>query len=122
MSGFHPAPVERTDSSKSGEGACYPAPVLLCTCRRPPQAQPGFLVTRIDPRILADLKRENLLKEGHWSFQYGGHSRGLIDRDHLLSDPVAASHMAYALAKQFFTQHIETWPRPRSGAPGWPCW
>jgi adenine/guanine phosphoribosyltransferase-like PRPP-binding protein len=69
-------------------------------------------VPRIDPRIVDDLKRENLLKEGHWSFQYGGHSRGLIDRDHLLSDPVAASHMAYALAKHFFTDHIETVATP----------
>ena len=69
-------------------------------------------MTRIDPRIVDDLKRENLLKEGHWSFQYGGHSRGLIDRDHLLSDPVAASHMAYALAKHYFTDHIETVATP----------
>jgi adenine/guanine phosphoribosyltransferase-like PRPP-binding protein len=69
-------------------------------------------VPRIDPRIVDDLKRENLLKEGHWSFQYGGHSRCLIDRDHLLSDPVAASHMAYALAKHFFTDHIETVATP----------
>jgi orotate phosphoribosyltransferase len=67
---------------------------------------------RIDPRILADLKRERLLKEGHWVFQHGGHSHGLIDRDHLLSDPVGASHMAYALAKQFFTDHIETVATP----------
>src|SRR5215210_8522342 len=66
----------------------------------------------MDPRIVDDLKREHLLKEGHWSFLYGGHSRGLIDRDHLLSDPVAASHMAYALAKQFFTDHIETVATP----------
>lgn len=67
---------------------------------------------RVDPRIVADLKRENLLKEGHWSFQHGGHSRGLIDRDHLLSDPVTASHLAYAIAKEFFTNHIETVATP----------
>ncbi|HLL51578.1 MAG TPA: phosphoribosyltransferase family protein [Thermomicrobiales bacterium] len=67
---------------------------------------------RIDPRIVADLKRETLLKEGHWSFLHGGHSRGLIDRDHLLSDPVTASHLAYAIAKQFFTNHIETVATP----------
>jgi adenine/guanine phosphoribosyltransferase-like PRPP-binding protein len=73
---------------------------------------PEGTVSRIDPRIVADLKRENLLKEGHWSFQYGGHSGGLIDRDHLLSDPVAASHMAYAIAKRFFTDHIETVATP----------
>jgi adenine/guanine phosphoribosyltransferase-like PRPP-binding protein len=69
-------------------------------------------VPRIDPRIVADLKRENLIKEGHWAFQHGGHSRGLIDRDHLLSDPVAASHMAYAIAKKFFVDHIETVATP----------
>lgn len=69
-------------------------------------------VSRIDPRIVADLKRERLLQEGHWSFQHGGHSGGLIDRDHLLSDPVAASHMAYAIAKEFFTDHIETVATP----------
>ena len=67
---------------------------------------------RIDPRIVADLKRENLLKEGHWAFQHGSHSAGLIDRDHLLSDPVTASHLAYAIAKQFFTDHIETVATP----------
>lgn len=66
----------------------------------------------IDPRIVADLKREHLLIDGHWSFQHGGHSAGLVDRDHLLSDPVAASHMAYALAKNFFTDHIETVATP----------
>jgi orotate phosphoribosyltransferase len=69
-------------------------------------------VPRIDPRIVADLKRENLLREGHWAFQHGGHSTGLIDRDHLLSDPVAASHMAYAIAKEFFTDHVETVATP----------
>jgi adenine/guanine phosphoribosyltransferase-like PRPP-binding protein len=69
-------------------------------------------VPRIDPRIVDDLKREHLLKEGHWAFQYGGHSEGLIDRDHLLSDPVAASHMAYAIAKRFFTDHVETVATP----------
>jgi orotate phosphoribosyltransferase len=69
-------------------------------------------VSRIDPRIVADLKRERLLQEGHWSFSHGGHSSGLIDRDHLLSDPVAASHMAYAIAKEFFTDHIETVATP----------
>ena len=90
--------------------------MLFCppsrSCRRPLQPRPEFLVTGIDPRIVDDLKREHLLKEGHWSFQYGGHSRGLIDRDHLLSDPVAASHMAYALAKHYFTDHIETVATP----------
>ena len=38
---------------------------------------------RLDPRIVAELKREQLIREGHWSFQHGGHIRGLIDRDTL---------------------------------------
>ena len=67
---------------------------------------------RIDPWIVTDLKRENLIKEGHWAFTHGGHSRGLVDRDHLLSDPVTASHLAYAIAKEFFTEHIETVATP----------
>jgi adenine/guanine phosphoribosyltransferase-like PRPP-binding protein len=69
-------------------------------------------VPRIDPWIVADLKRENLLKEGHWAFTHGGHSRGLIDRDHLLSDPITAAHLAYAISKEFFTNHIETVATP----------
>jgi adenine/guanine phosphoribosyltransferase-like PRPP-binding protein len=36
----------------------------------------------------------------------------LLDRDHLLSDPVAAAHMAYAIAKRFFTDHVETVATP----------
>jgi adenine/guanine phosphoribosyltransferase-like PRPP-binding protein len=66
----------------------------------------------IDSRILTDLKRERLIQEGHWAFRFGGHSRGLIDRDHLLSDPVAASHMAYAIGKHYFTDHVETVATP----------
>src|SRR4029078_4117362 len=67
---------------------------------------------RIDPRIVANLARENMIKEGHWSFEHGGHSQGLIDRDHLLSDTVTAAHLAYAIAKEFFTEHIETVATP----------
>lgn len=66
----------------------------------------------IDPRIIDVLKREHLLQEGHWVFRHGGHSAGLIDRDHLLSDPVVATHMAYAIAKRVFTDHIETVATP----------
>jgi adenine/guanine phosphoribosyltransferase-like PRPP-binding protein len=69
-------------------------------------------VPLVDPRIISDLKRERLIHEGHWVFQHGGHSDGMIDRDHLLSDPVAATHMAYAVAKRFFTEHIETVATP----------
>jgi orotate phosphoribosyltransferase len=75
-----------------------------------PGAEDG--VSPIDPSIIADLKRGRLLQEGHWVFQHGGHSRALVDRDHLLSDPVAAQHMAYAVAKHVFADHIETVATP----------
>src|SRR5437764_292588 len=91
---------ERVDS-RPPQHACY-APRMVGTLAPLPES----LVPGLDHRILTDLKRENLLQEGHWAFRYGGHSRGLIDRDHLLSDPVAASHMAYAIAKTYFTDHI----------------
>ncbi|MFN8594090.1 MAG: phosphoribosyltransferase family protein [Thermomicrobiales bacterium] len=69
-------------------------------------------MSTVDPRIIADLRREHLIQEGHWTFQHGRHSGGLIDRDHLLSDPVAATHMAYAMAKRYFVDHIETVATP----------
>lgn len=62
----------------------------------------------IDPRVVADLKRKHLLTEGHWAFRHGKHGGGLIDRDHLLSDPVVASHVAYVIAKTFFVNQVET--------------
>jgi orotate phosphoribosyltransferase len=93
----------------SAESACYPEPIAAGERGRP--GGEGRVPT-IDPRIIDDLKRENLLQEGHWVFRHGGHSTGLIDRDHLLSDPVVATHMAYAIAKRVFTDHIETIATP----------
>lgn len=63
---------------------------------------------KLDPKIRADLVREQLIREGHFAFRSGCHSGVLLDRDRLLSDPVAAGHMTYAVAKRFFTAHVET--------------
>ncbi len=46
----------------------------------------------------------------------------LIDRDRLLSNPEAASHMGYALAKRFFTDHVETVAAPSIWGAGLAQW
>ena len=76
----------------------------------------------LDPKILADLKREGLLREGHFAHPSGRHSAALLDRDRLLSDPVAAGHMGYALAKRFFTDHVATVATPSIWGAGLAQW
>ncbi|MGH2603408.1 MAG: hypothetical protein ACRDJ9_28990, partial [Dehalococcoidia bacterium] len=77
---------------------------------------------RLDHRILSDLKRQHLLRDGHFVLRSGHHSSGLLDRDRLLSDPVAASHMGYAIAKYFFTAHVETVAVPSIWGAGLAQW
>lgn len=68
--------------------------------------------TMLDSTILDYLKRDHLLREGHFAFRSGRHSSALLDRDRLLADPQAASRMAYALAKQYFTDKVDTVAAP----------
>lgn len=77
---------------------------------------------QLDPKILADLKHEGLVQEGHFAYRSGRHSRLLVDRDRLLTDPVAASHMGYALAKRFFTDHLDTIATPSIWGAGLAQW
>ncbi len=76
----------------------------------------------MDRTILDHLKREHLVREGHFAFRSGSHSAGLIDRDRLLADPNAASHMGYALAKRFFTDHVATVAAPSIWGAGLAQW
>ena len=76
----------------------------------------------LEPKILAELKRDHLLQEGHFVYRSGCHSAALLDRDRLLSDPVAASRMGYALAKRFFTDHVETVATPSIWGAGLAQW
>jgi orotate phosphoribosyltransferase len=76
----------------------------------------------LDARILSDLKRQAILRDGHFAFSSGHHSSVLVDRDRLLTDPVAASHMGYAIAKQFFTAHVETVAVPSIWGAGLAQW
>lgn len=76
----------------------------------------------LDSAIYDYLRADNLLVDGHFAFRSGRHSTALLDRDRLLADPSAASRMGYALAKQFFTAHIETVAAPSIWGAGLAQW
>lgn len=76
----------------------------------------------IDPTLLASLRQQGLLKEGHFAFRSGRHSAGLLDRDLLLADPQLASRLGYAIAKRFFTDHIDTVAAPSIWGAGLAQW
>ncbi len=76
----------------------------------------------LDPKILADLPVDGLVREGHFAYRSGRHSGVVLDRDRLLTDPVGASHMGYALAKRFFIDHIETVAAPSIWGAGLAQW
>jgi orotate phosphoribosyltransferase len=76
----------------------------------------------LDSTILDYLRRDGLLRRGHFRFRSGRHSSVLLDRDRLLADPVAASRMGYALAKRFFTDHVETVASPSIWGAGLAQW
>lgn len=76
----------------------------------------------LDPSLVARLIDDGILREGHFSFRSGRHSSGLIDRDLLLADPAVANHFGYAIAKEFFTSHIETIATPSIWGAGLAQW
>ena len=76
----------------------------------------------MDPQILLDLKRDGLVREGHFVHRSGRHTAALLDRDRLLSDPVAAGHMGYALAKHVFVDKVETVAAPSIWGAGLAQW
>ena len=77
---------------------------------------------RLDPTILSYLKKDLLLREGHFEYRSGRHSGVLLDRDRLVTDPKAASRMGYALAKAFFTGKIDTVAAPSIWGAGLAQW
>jgi orotate phosphoribosyltransferase len=76
----------------------------------------------IEPTILAQLRQDGLLREGHFAFRSGRHSAGLLDRDLLLADPLFASRLGYAIAKRFFVDHVETVATPSIWGAGLAQW
>lgn len=77
---------------------------------------------RISSAILGYLKRDLLLREGHFEFRSGRHSAALLNRDNLLADPEIASRMGYTLAKAFYTDKIETVATPSIWGAGLAQW
>jgi orotate phosphoribosyltransferase len=76
----------------------------------------------IDPTILAQIRKDGLLREGHFSFRSGRHTGALLDRDRLLADPGFASHMGYTIAKRFFTDKVDTVAAPSIWGAGLAQW
>lgn len=77
---------------------------------------------KINPTLLTSLRENGLLREGHFAFRSGRHSAGLLDRDMLLADPTIASHLGYAIAKRYFTDHAATVAAPSIWGAGLAQW
>lgn len=86
-----------------------------------PASREGEAMT-IDPAIMAQIKQDGLLSEGHFAFRSGRHTGGLLNRDLLLSDPSFASHVGYTIAKRFFTDKVEVVASPSIWGAGLAQW
>lgn len=81
--------------------------------------------TSINPKIVDQLTRSRLVRNGHFVYESGLHSPVLFNRDRLLVDPDSASSMGYALAKAFFTAKVDTIATPSiwgAGLAQWVAW
>jgi orotate phosphoribosyltransferase len=77
---------------------------------------------QIEPKAIDRLITQDILRLGHFAFTTGNHSRGLIDRDLVLTDPASASQFGYMLAKTFFTDRIDTIVTPSIWGAGLAYW
>lgn len=80
------------------------------------------MVMELRGNILESLKRDQLVREGHFAFASGRHSGALFDRTHLTTDPVAVGHMSYGIAKRYFTDLVETVASPSIQGAGLALW
>lgn len=80
------------------------------------------MTRQLDARILTALTRGGFVREGHFSFSNGRHGGALLDLAHLTTDPDAVSHMCYAIAKHFFTAHVQTVASPSIQGAGLALW
>ncbi len=76
----------------------------------------------VDFSVIDKMRVEGILREGHFSHRSGHHTAGLIDRDLLLADPALASHFGYVIAKEFFTNRVETIVTPSIWGAGLAQW
>ncbi len=79
-------------------------------------------MSMLDSSIVQAIKANGLLREGHFAYRSGSHSGCLIDRDRLLTEPEFASHLGYAIARHFFTDHIDTVATPSIWGAGVAQW
>ncbi|MFM8593757.1 MAG: phosphoribosyltransferase family protein [Chloroflexota bacterium] len=71
---------------------------------------------------LSQFKQDGLVREGHFSFSSGLHSGALLDMEYLTTDPSAVEHMAYRIAKHFFSDHVQTVASPSIQGAGLALW
>ncbi|MBX3070382.1 MAG: hypothetical protein KF883_07820 [Thermomicrobiales bacterium] len=76
----------------------------------------------LEPALIRQLAATDILRYGHFAFRTGRHSAALIDRDLLLADPATASHFAYNIAKNYFTDRVETVVTPSIWGAGLAQW
>lgn len=76
----------------------------------------------IDSVVHEQLLRDGMVRKGHFAFRSGRHSCGLLDRDLLLADPAVASRFGYAIAKHYFTDHVEIVATPSIWGAGLAQW
>jgi orotate phosphoribosyltransferase len=72
--------------------------------------------------LIAQVRADGFITEGHFAFRSGMHAMHLLDRDRLLSDTHLSSRMGYALARHFFLNRIEVVASPSVWGAGLAQW
>jgi len=79
-------------------------------------------MTTLRQSTLDQFKRDGLVREGHFGFSSGRHSAALLDMAYLTTDPAAVGHMAYGIAKHYFSDHVQTVASPSIQGAGLALW
>ena len=72
--------------------------------------------------LIAQVRADGFITEGHFAFRSGMHSMNLLDRDRLLSDTHLSSRMGYAISRHFFLNRIEVIASPSVWGAGLAQW
>jgi orotate phosphoribosyltransferase len=72
--------------------------------------------------LIAQVRADGFITEGHFAFRSGMHAMRLLDRDRLLSDTYLSSRMGYAIARHFFLNRIEVVASPSVWGAGLAQW
>lgn len=63
---------------------------------------------QINPKLMAEIEAAGLVQRGHFLGRNGQHVSMRLDRERLLVDPGFSSHLGYVLAKEYFSQKVDT--------------